>query len=120
MNVPRKNIRAIQRAIQTSSTSTQPVPIEWEGVESEQQIADRRSPPPDVVMLERNQLERLRELLDSMNERDSTILKLRYGLNGEDPLTLKEIGARVGLTRERVRQIEAESLRKLNLILNGP
>lgn len=119
MNVPHKNIRAIQRAIETSSNSTQPVPIEWEGVESDQQIEDRRSPPPDMVLLERNQLERLRELLDSMNDRDATILKLRYGLSGDDPMTLKEIGARVGLTRERVRQIEAESLRKLSLILNG-
>jgi RNA polymerase primary sigma factor len=119
MNVPRKNIRAIQRAIETSSTSSQPMPIEWEGVESEQQIADRKSPPPDMVLLERNQLERLRELIDSMNERDATILKLRYGLSGEDPLTLKEIGQRVGLTRERVRQIEAESLQRLNVILNS-
>jgi RNA polymerase primary sigma factor len=117
MEVPRKNIRAIQRAIQTASTSTQPVPIEWEGVESDQQIEDRRSPPPDQVMLERNQLEKLRELLESMDDREATVLKLRYGLSGEEPMTLKEIGARVNLTRERVRQIEAESLRKLNLIL---
>jgi RNA polymerase primary sigma factor len=72
-----------------------------------------------MVLLERNQLERLRELIDSMNERDATILKLRYGLSGEDPLTLKEIGQRVGLTRERVRQIEAESLQRLNVILNS-
>jgi RNA polymerase primary sigma factor len=119
MNVPRKNIRAIQRAIETSATSAQPVPLEWEGSENDQQIADHRSPTPETVLLERNQLERLRELLDSMNERDATILKLRYGLSGEDPLTLKEIGLRVGLTRERVRQIEAESLKKLSVILNG-
>jgi RNA polymerase primary sigma factor len=117
MEVPRKNIRAIQRAIDTAATSTQPVPIEWEGVESEQQIEDRRSPPPDQVLLERNQLEKLRELLESMDEREATVLKLRYGLSGEEPMTLKEIGLRVNLTRERVRQIEAESLRKLSLIL---
>src|SRR5262249_53657078 len=100
MEVPRKNIKAIQRAIETSSTSSQPVPIEWEGVESNQQMGDRRSPQPDMVLLERNQLERLRELLDSMDEREATILKLRYGLSGDEPMTLKEIGQRVGLTRE--------------------
>ena len=38
---------------------------------------------------------------------------LRYGLEGEDPMTLKEIGKRIGLTRERVRQIEHEALKKL-------
>jgi RNA polymerase primary sigma factor len=119
MKVPHRNIRAIQRAIETSSTSSQPTPIEWEGVESEQQIEDRRSPQPDMVLLERNQLERMRELLDSMDERDATILKLRYGLSGDEPMTLKEIGQRVGLTRERVRQIEAEALRRLSVILNA-
>jgi RNA polymerase primary sigma factor len=40
-------------------------------------------------------------------------LKLRYGLDGEEPMTLKEIGVRIGLTRERVRQIEHEALAKL-------
>lgn len=119
MQVPRKNIRAIQRAIETSATSSQPVPLEWDGADGEQQIADERTPAPDVVLLERNQLERLRELLDSMNDREATILKLRYGLTGEDPMTLKEIGERVGLTRERVRQIEAESLNRLSRILLG-
>ena len=42
--------------------------------------------------------------------RAAKILKLRYGLEGEDPMTLKEIGDRIGLTRERVRQIEHEAL----------
>jgi RNA polymerase primary sigma factor len=119
MKVPRKNVRAIRRAIETAATSAQPVPIGWEGGESDDQIPDHRSQTPDVVLLERNQLERLRELLGSMDERDSRILKLRYGLSGEEPLTLKEIGQRVGLTRERVRQIEAESLRRLSVILNS-
>jgi RNA polymerase primary sigma factor len=53
-----------------------------------------------------------------MDEREATVLKLRYGLSGDEPMTLKEIGLRVNLTRERVRQIEAESIRKLSLILN--
>jgi len=46
-------------------------------------------------------------------------MAVRYGLDGNEPLTLKQIGARIGLTRERVRQIEIESLRKLNQRLNS-
>jgi RNA polymerase primary sigma factor len=81
-------------------------------------LADDSQRRPDEVILEQNQLEKLRELLDRMDERESTILKLRYGLSGREPMTLKEIGAEVGLTRERVRQIEVESIRRLNQILN--
>ena len=59
-------------------------------------------------------LDRLRELLGAIDEREATILRLRYGLGeGSDPMTLKEIGKVIGLTRERVRQIEREALRKL-------
>ena len=53
------------------------------------------------------------KLLDSIDERDARVIRLRFGLEGQPPLTLKEIGHEVGLTRERVRQIEMEALRRL-------
>lgn len=58
-------------------------------------------------------LTNLNRLLDRIDARAATILKLRYGLTGEDPLTLKQIGQRIGLTRERVRQIEHDTLERL-------
>tara|TARA_B100000686_G_scaffold288029_1_gene313862 strand:+ start:210 stop:1439 length:1230 start_codon:yes stop_codon:yes gene_type:complete len=52
-------------------------------------------------------------LLDELDEREKKILQMRFGLNGERPLTLEEVGQKVGLTRERVRQIESKATFKL-------
>ena len=60
------------------------------------------------------------ELLGDLEEREATVLKLRFGLGGTEPKTLKEIGAELGLTRERVRQIETEALRRLADGLTDP
>ena len=57
--------------------------------------------------------EQLREALDALGERESRVLRLRYGLDGGDPQTLEEVGKVFGVTRERVRQIEARAIRKL-------
>ncbi len=76
-------------------------------------VADTHNPGPDEQVHNADDLRHLAELLEEIDQRAAKILKLRYGLEGEDPMTLKEIGARIGLTRERVRQIEHESLAKL-------
>jgi RNA polymerase primary sigma factor len=60
------------------------------------------------------------ELLDHLEPREATVLKMRFGLGDAEPHTLKEIGAELGLTRERVRQIETEALRKLADGLSDP
>jgi RNA polymerase primary sigma factor len=54
--------------------------------------------------------------LGSLQERERQVLILRYGLDDAEPKTLEEIGRRLGLTRERVRQIELESLRRLSTL----
>ena len=56
-------------------------------------------------------------LFDDLPERERTVIRLRFGLGGEEPLTLEAVGGRLGLSRERVRQIEAEGLKKLRALL---
>ena len=59
----------------------------------------------------------IRKLLDAIDEREAKVLRMRFGLDDREPRTLKEIGQVLNLSRERVRQIEHEALRKLNLIV---
>jgi DNA-directed RNA polymerase, sigma subunit (sigma70/sigma32) len=56
--------------------------------------------------------------IDELDERAATIIRLRFGLTGEEPMTLKQIGSVLGLTRERVRQIESETLTALAMELD--
>ncbi len=57
--------------------------------------------------------EQLREVVHELPPREETVIRLRYGLDDEIPKTLEQVGARLGVTRERVRQIEAKALRRL-------
>ena len=59
------------------------------------------------------QVQQVLKLLEKLEEREATVLRLRFGLGGEDPMTLVSVGDRLGLTRERVRQIERDALAKL-------
>ena len=116
MEIPEENVAVIKRAIATNQSLSQPIPLE--GDDGSHDLAKDEAPQPDQVILEQNQIDKLNELLSEMSPRESTILKLRYGLNGEAPKTLKEIGKEVQLTRERVRQLEQQALNRLNRILN--
>lgn len=75
---------------------------------------DSRSKTPDTEMVESDDLKQVLVLLEKMDPREATVLRMRFGLNDEEPKTLKEIGECLGLTRERVRQIESEALAKLS------
>ena len=117
MQLPPKKVRIIRKAVRASQRPVQPGSAggdDDDALSMSQMLADERIPPPDEQVLLDDDLATIGMLLEAIDDREATILRLRYGLDGEEPLTLKEIGKRVGLTRERVRQIEIESLRKLN------
>lgn len=114
MQIPMKKMQIISRAMKACNTSTQ-APLDEEGqvVDFADMFQDYRIQPPGYSVEETEEFETLMKLIDAIDERDAKVLKLRFGLHGQEPLTLKQIGQEVGLTRERVRQIEVDALRKL-------
>jgi RNA polymerase primary sigma factor len=76
-------------------------------------IADKKIVPPDKEVEDTMQSESLRKALGELPERHRAIMELRFGLDDDNGLSLDEIGKRFGITRERVRQLEGESLRRL-------
>ncbi|MDX1681950.1 MAG: sigma-70 family RNA polymerase sigma factor [Phycisphaeraceae bacterium] len=77
-------------------------------------VADKRSPDPEAEAMSHDDTHVLLKLLEVIDEREADILRMRFGLDGDEPMTLKDIGKEVGLTRERVRQIENEALERLH------
>jgi RNA polymerase primary sigma factor len=73
--------------------------------------------PGDELEADEEQAKALR-MLDRIDPREAQILKQHYGLDGNQPLTLKEIGEKMGLTRERIRQIRRDALTKLYEYMN--
>lgn len=114
MKITPKKLKIIRKAVKAYGAPTQSGGGSDEGeMTIEEMVSDTNMPAPEQNVIDTDELRQLVDLLENIDEREAKILKLRYGLDGEDPMTLKEIGARIGLTRERVRQIEHETLRKL-------
>ena len=113
MQVPAKKVKIIKKALKAFNSPTQ-FGGGNEEITMEATVADPFGVTPDENVEHGDDLRKLDRLLDDIDKRAATILKLRYGLDGSDPMTLKEIGEQIGLTRERVRQIEHETLDRLN------
>jgi len=119
MDLPLRKAKIVKRAIKALKAPNQ-APVDRDGglVEMSDLVADSREAPPDTRALRDEELRTLRQLLEAIDDREAKILRLRFGMDGQEPMTLKEIASQVGISRERVRQIVDESLTKLNGQLN--
>ena len=118
MKLSERKIRIIRRAVKAFSA-----PVQAGGAEGNfglgEILADYRTPSPEEAAFSNADAEVIQRLLAKIDEREATILRMRYGMGeNQTPMTLKEIGAKIGLTRERVRQLEREALKKLREAFN--
>ncbi len=114
MEVPPRKLEIIRRAIKAYHAPPQaPVGEDGKLIDFGEIFGESGSERPEEQVARGEEFQTILELLEVIDERDARVLRLRFGLEGQEPLTLKEIGAVIGLTRERVRQIEVEALRRL-------
>ena len=76
-------------------------------------IRDPEAPAIDDALIRENTSEKVRDLMKHLSETERDVLMKRFGLGGDDPLTLEEIGHQYGLSRERIRQIQVQGLQKM-------
>ncbi|HEV3078309.1 MAG TPA: RNA polymerase sigma factor RpoD/SigA [Gemmataceae bacterium] len=113
LDLPKKKLGIIKKAIRVYNAAPQTEQADG-GWSLDEMLMDANTKTPDCEMVEADDLHHVKDLLDKMDKREATVLRMRFGLDDEEPKTLKEIGECLGLTRERVRQIESEALSKLS------
>ena len=119
LGLPKKKLPIIKKAINIYNSTPQTDQSEA-GWSLGEMVMDERMKTPEDELLEHDILRHIRDMMTHMDPREATVLKMRFGLDDMEPHTLKEIGEQLGLTRERVRQIETEALGKLSDSLKDP
>jgi RNA polymerase primary sigma factor len=89
-----------------------------DGLRLGDQLEDKDTPSPDDVAVVADAVERIQSMVDELSDRERFILLHHFGLLGHEPRTMAEIGKTIGLSRERVRQIERAAIERLRVQLN--
>jgi RNA polymerase primary sigma factor len=111
-NMPASRVREIFKIAQDTTSLATPIGDDEDSLLGDF-IPDETQPQPYDQASKQLLKENIEEVLDTLSDREARVLKMRFGLNGHHPMTLEEVGREFGVTRERIRQIEAKALRKL-------
>jgi RNA polymerase primary sigma factor len=113
LNLSKKKLAIIKKAIRIYNSAPQSDQVD-SGYSFDESLMDTQARTPDADLCQTDDLKQVLDLLETLDQREAAVLRMRFGLDDDEPKTLKEIGERLGLTRERVRQIQTEALGKLS------
>ena len=118
MKLPLRKAKAIQEIVSVVNAG-----FHGDGTQEnpglDETIQDNKVALPEDVLGTDEELEKAVRLLEEIDAREAQVLKLRFGLNGQQAMTLKQIGKKMNLTRERVRQIQRNALERLNELMTS-
>ena len=119
LGLPKRKLPIIKKAIQIYNATPQTDQAD-SGWSLGEMVMDDRARSPEEELIESDVMKHIKVMMGDLDERAAAVLRMRFGLEGLEPHTLKEIGEKLGLTRERVRQIETETLKRLGDGLRDP
>lgn len=120
MKLSLRKAKIIHRIVKILSSPTDSIDSEESGEDQmyDTALEDQSTGQPEDELAADEEREKALKLLDEIEPREATILRMHYGLSGKEPMTLREIGKKLGLTRERIRQIQRAALTKLYECMN--
>ena len=114
LRLSKKKVGIVAKAIKVNNLTARPEgPEEDGGFIIDDVLTDERIRPPEDVLGEADDLARIFTRIGQLDDREATVIRMRFGLEPYSPMTLREIGENLNLTRERVRQLETLALGKL-------
>ncbi|MDX2035014.1 MAG: RNA polymerase sigma factor RpoD/SigA [Isosphaeraceae bacterium] len=113
LKLSRKKIDILERAIVVHHLTPHPESVDEEGNDIGSILVDLNNRAVDDVLIEQEEAGRLMSEIGTLDSREALVLRMRYGLDPYVPMTLREVGEQLDLTRERVRQLEHQALMKL-------
>jgi RNA polymerase primary sigma factor len=113
LRLSKKKVGIVAKAIQVNNLTPHSENTEEDGFALDDVLTDDRSKSPDAMLIESDDLDRIFQRLDELDDREATVVKMRFGLEPYLPMTLREVGENLGLTRERVRQLESQAILKM-------
>jgi RNA polymerase primary sigma factor len=113
LRLSKKKMGIVAKAIRVNNLTPHSENFEDSGPALDDVLADERNKGAETQLIEADDLDRIFEFLGSLEDREATVIRMRFGLDSYNPMTLREVGENLGLTRERVRQLESHALQKL-------